>query len=175
MTALYSFVVGGRLIHNRGRFLKERSIGTYAERARGAIYWSSEERKAPSPLDLVRRASGPGILSIRARTCGETFGNRNLNRMPRRLGDRHRRRFRSRIFGIYYSRAFETEEMNDKTLFLAWQDQGPSRAWFPVGRLDASPAHGMKGGQAPVAQWIEHRSSKAMVAGSIPAGCVSIK
>jgi hypothetical protein len=27
---------------------------------------------------------------------------------------------------------------------------------------------------APVAQWIEHRSSKPMVAGSIPAGCDSV-
>lgn len=24
-----------------------------------------------------------------------------------------------------------------KTLFLAWQDRGPSRAWFPIGRLEA--------------------------------------
>ncbi len=24
-----------------------------------------------------------------------------------------------------------------KSLFLAWQDSGPSRAWFPIGRLDA--------------------------------------
>ncbi|HTD17361.1 MAG TPA: hypothetical protein VK673_19400 [Chthoniobacterales bacterium] len=31
--------------------------------------------------------------------------------------------------------------MNKKTLFLAWQDQGPSRAWFPVGRLDVSGDH----------------------------------
>jgi len=31
--------------------------------------------------------------------------------------------------------------MKKKTLFLAWQDQGPSRAWFPVGRLDVSPDH----------------------------------
>jgi hypothetical protein len=29
--------------------------------------------------------------------------------------------------------------MNKKTLFLAWQDRGQSRAWFPVGRLDVSP------------------------------------
>jgi len=29
--------------------------------------------------------------------------------------------------------------MNKKTLFLAWQDRGPSRAWFPVGRLDVLP------------------------------------
>ena len=27
---------------------------------------------------------------------------------------------------------------------------------------------------APVAQWIEHRSSKPMVAGSIPAGCATV-
>src|ERR1700726_2154827 len=27
--------------------------------------------------------------------------------------------------------------VNTKTLFLAWQDQGESRRWFPVGRLDA--------------------------------------
>jgi len=24
-----------------------------------------------------------------------------------------------------------------ESLFLAWQDSGPSRAWFPIGRLDA--------------------------------------
>ena len=27
--------------------------------------------------------------------------------------------------------------MSTKTLFLAWQDNKPSKAWFPVGRLDA--------------------------------------
>lgn len=27
--------------------------------------------------------------------------------------------------------------MSEKTLFLAWQDKKPSRAWFPVGQLDA--------------------------------------
>ena len=27
--------------------------------------------------------------------------------------------------------------MSTKTLFLAWQDKKPSKAWFPVGRLDA--------------------------------------
>ena len=27
--------------------------------------------------------------------------------------------------------------MSNKTLFLAWQDHKPSKAWFPVGRLDA--------------------------------------
>ena len=27
--------------------------------------------------------------------------------------------------------------MSERTLFVAWQDNNPSRAWFPVGRLDA--------------------------------------
>ena len=27
--------------------------------------------------------------------------------------------------------------MGEKTIFLAWQDKGTSRQWFPVGRLDA--------------------------------------
>ena len=27
--------------------------------------------------------------------------------------------------------------MGEKTLFLAWQDKGVSRRWFPIGRLDA--------------------------------------
>ena len=27
------------------------------------------------------------------------------------------------------------------TLFLAWQDTGSSRAWFPIGRLDADLPH----------------------------------
>ena len=27
--------------------------------------------------------------------------------------------------------------MSERTLFLAWQDKGESRQWFPIGRLDA--------------------------------------
>lgn len=29
--------------------------------------------------------------------------------------------------------------MTEQTLFIAWQDQGTSRSWFPIGRLDADP------------------------------------
>ena len=44
-----------------------------------------------------------------------------------------------------------------------------------VVRLEAAPRlRYVKDDQAPVAQWIEHRSSKPMVAGSIPAGCASV-
>ena len=40
----------------RDRFLAENRVGSYAEKGRGAIYWSENERRGPSPLELVRRA-----------------------------------------------------------------------------------------------------------------------
>ena len=40
----------------RARRLKEGSVGAYAERGRGGIYWSEVDQRSPSPLDLVRRA-----------------------------------------------------------------------------------------------------------------------
>ena len=39
------------------RILAEHRIGAYSERARGAIFWSVDEIRAPNPLELVRRAS----------------------------------------------------------------------------------------------------------------------
>lgn len=33
--------------------------------------------------------------------------------------------------------------MSEKTLFLAWQAQNPSREWFPIGRLDADVAQSL--------------------------------
>ena len=41
----------------RDRLMAENRIGDYAERGRGAIYWSEDERYGPSPLELVRRAA----------------------------------------------------------------------------------------------------------------------
>lgn len=41
----------------RDRLMTENRIGDYAERGRGAIYWSEDERYGPSPLELVRRAA----------------------------------------------------------------------------------------------------------------------
>ena len=42
----------------RDRLLAENRVNKYAERGRGAVYWSEDERHAPSPLELVRRAAG---------------------------------------------------------------------------------------------------------------------
>ena len=42
----------------RDRLLAENRVNKYAERGRGAVHWSEDERHAPSPLELVRRAAG---------------------------------------------------------------------------------------------------------------------
>jgi len=41
----------------RLRILGENRIGRYAEHAPGAIYWQESDKRAISPLELVRRAS----------------------------------------------------------------------------------------------------------------------
>ena len=45
------------LDERRDRLMTENRVGDYAERGRGAIYWSEDERYGPSPLELVRRAA----------------------------------------------------------------------------------------------------------------------
>ena len=42
----------------RDGLLAEGGVGRYSERARGGIYLSEADRRAPSPLELVRRAHG---------------------------------------------------------------------------------------------------------------------
>lgn len=41
----------------RDRLLAESRIGEYVIKGRGAIYWSADETKSPSPLELVWRAN----------------------------------------------------------------------------------------------------------------------
>lgn len=41
----------------RERFLAENAVGRYSERGRGGIYWSENESRGPSPLELTRRAA----------------------------------------------------------------------------------------------------------------------
>ena len=42
----------------RNRLLAEGRVGSYSERGRGGIYWTTDERHGPSPVELVRRAAG---------------------------------------------------------------------------------------------------------------------
>ncbi len=41
----------------RDRLMAEDRVGSYAEKGHGGIYWSLDERRGPSPLELVRRAA----------------------------------------------------------------------------------------------------------------------
>ena len=41
----------------RDRIMSEDRIGDYVEKGRGAIYWSEDDQRGPSPLELVRRAT----------------------------------------------------------------------------------------------------------------------
>lgn len=45
------------LDERRDRLMAENRVGYYAERGRGALYWSEDEQRGPSPLALVRRAA----------------------------------------------------------------------------------------------------------------------
>lgn len=45
------------LDERRNLLLTENRVGNYAEKGHGAIYWSEEEQRGPSPLELVRQAA----------------------------------------------------------------------------------------------------------------------
>lgn len=54
----HSSSLGRELLDTRREtLLVENHVGDYAENARGAIYWSEDEKHGPSPLELVRRAT----------------------------------------------------------------------------------------------------------------------
>ncbi len=48
----------GRELHDtkRDMYLAKNRVGDYAERGHGAIYWSEDSKRGPSPLGLVRQA-----------------------------------------------------------------------------------------------------------------------
>ena len=71
----------------RDRFLAENRVGSYAEKGRGAIYWSEDERRGPSPLGLVRRAVRdypdlfrPAVLKVTA--IDESVFSQLVDRIP---------------------------------------------------------------------------------------------
>lgn len=71
----------------RDRYLAENRVGAYAERGRGGIYWSEQDRRSPSPLELMRRAVAdysqvfrPGLA--RLSTLDESNILEIVNRIP---------------------------------------------------------------------------------------------
>ena len=71
----------------RSRLLREGRVGVYAEKGRGAVYWSEDERRGPSPLELTRRAAQdyadlfrPGLVKLE-RLDLKTINNQ-VDRVP---------------------------------------------------------------------------------------------
>lgn len=75
------------LDERRDRLLTENRIGSYAEKGRGAVYWSEDEQHGPSSLELVRRAAQaypslfrPAILNLRK--VDKNVFHQIVNRVP---------------------------------------------------------------------------------------------
>ena len=82
----------------RDLLLAEDRIGRYAARGRGGIYWSDTDEHAPSPLELVRRAShtDPDLLRpalARLRTLNERSVREVIDGVPASWMNSPARRF----------------------------------------------------------------------------------
>ena len=45
------------LEERRALLLRENRVGKYVEKGRGGVFWSEEDKRGPSPLELIRRAT----------------------------------------------------------------------------------------------------------------------
>ncbi len=99
----------GRELLDRKRILRleEDTVGAYSERAGGQIFWSDETQRAPSPLDLVRKAV-VGYPSYFGPALGPVAEFRDahvteiVDRVPRDWMSRPAREFASKL--ITYNR-----------------------------------------------------------------------
>ena len=71
----------------RDRLLAENRVGDYVDNGRGAIYWSVDDPRGPSPLELVRRATirYPKLLETalsKLRLLNERTVTDLVNRVP---------------------------------------------------------------------------------------------
>ncbi len=67
--------------------LAETGIGAYVEKGRGGIYWSEDDHRGPSPLELVRQATGeypelfrPALRKLE--NLDEKYLDDSVNRVP---------------------------------------------------------------------------------------------
>lgn len=64
----------------------------------------------------------------------------SLKNKPNATGKENHTKEFLRAFPLPHVPRIEETSLVMNTLYLAWQDTGPSRAWFPIGRLDADVA-----------------------------------
>lgn len=88
----------------RLHLLKEDRVGDYSERGRGGIYLSDTDKRAPSPLELVRRSVDdcPALFSPTLKRAAETSGKdirRAVERIPGSWMSRTARDFAVALMG----------------------------------------------------------------------------
>ena len=100
------------LDERRNLLLAENRVGTYTEKGNGAIYWSEEEQRGPSPLELARRAAPtypdlfrPAILQL-ARIDEEVF-SQIVDRIPSDWMTSSARRFAVALMHYNYKKLRE--------------------------------------------------------------------
>ena len=116
-------------------------VGKYIERGHGGIYWSTEDRRGLSPIELVRRATRefPEIF-VQALNKISLVDQLTLEGIIEQGSDgldvHGRTPTRTCVIDVQSSGTSKAIAMTMKTLFLAWQDKEKTRGWFPIGRLD---------------------------------------
>ena len=96
----------------RNQLLEENRVGYYVERGHGAIYWSENERRAPSPLELVRLAMNkyPKFfqpIGIRLAKIDEHIFTQIVNRIPCDWMSQSERKFAIALMRYNYEKLVE--------------------------------------------------------------------
>ena len=96
----------------RNQYLEENRIGDYVEKGHGAIYWTENEHRAPSPLELVRLTTHkyPTFFhSIRMKLAkiDEHIFNQIVNQIPSDWMSQSERKFAIALMRYNYEQLLE--------------------------------------------------------------------
>lgn len=100
------------LDERRQRFLHEDRVGNYAEKGRGAIYLSKQDRRGPSPLQLVRHAATEyadlfSPMLARLKGLDQTVLVDSIQRVPESWMSTTARAFSEQLIRYNYSQLLE--------------------------------------------------------------------
>ena len=96
----------------RNQLLEENRVESYVEKGHGAIYWSGNERRAPSPLELVRLAMNkyPKLfqpIGMKLAGIDEHIFDHIVNRIPCDWMSRSERKFAIALMRYNYEKLVE--------------------------------------------------------------------
>ena len=96
----------------RNQYLEENRIGDYVEKGRGAIYWTENEHRAPSPLELVRRATHKypeffHSIGMKLAKIDEHIFEQRVNQIPSDWMSQSERKFAIALMRYNYAQLLE--------------------------------------------------------------------